>query len=196
MAHGEAQQIIESNDPSSLSLAGFTNGLDKIVRRISRGMNYIGMGSLLLLMLLTVSDVLLRFFFNKPILGSLELSEFIMVTVSFMVLPEMVIGGKDIGVDALTSRLSVSAKAILQSVTTFISLGLWSLVTWRLVVQALNVMNKGDLSENLNIPVYLFIFLAAFGSAVLSPGCCMSTGSILRKGLTLTALSGQFNSQL
>ena len=35
-------------------------------------LNYIGVGILTFMMLLTVSDVLLRFLFNKPILGPLN----------------------------------------------------------------------------------------------------------------------------
>jgi TRAP-type C4-dicarboxylate transport system permease small subunit len=54
------------------------------VNLVSRWFNYLGVGVLTIMMLLTVSDVLLRFVFNRPILGTLELTEYMMVPVVYI----------------------------------------------------------------------------------------------------------------
>lgn len=57
--------------------------IDKTLGWLSRLLNYIGMGAVVVIMLLTVADVLMRSLFNKPITGTEELTEYLMVAVVY-----------------------------------------------------------------------------------------------------------------
>ena len=60
-----------------------THSLDTVLGYASRVLNIIGVTCLVLMMLLTVSDVFMRYVFTQPIKGSVELTEYLMAVVGF-----------------------------------------------------------------------------------------------------------------
>ena len=56
---------------------------EAIVHRLGRVMNLFGLGVLCLMMLLTVADVLLRYTLNQSILGTIELTEYMMLIIFY-----------------------------------------------------------------------------------------------------------------
>ena len=56
----------------------------KIINSLSRMMNIAASGVLAAMMFLTVSDVFLRYFLRRPILGATELTENMMVCLAFL----------------------------------------------------------------------------------------------------------------
>ena len=119
------------------------------------------------MMLLTVADVVSRYFFNSPILGAYELSNFMLVIAVFfsMVCCEFTKGHITIGL--VVSRLGQRRQAVIDSIMYFLYLVTFCLLTWRLCVYAFSEIG-GFLSRSLNIPVFPFVFIAALGSALLS----------------------------
>jgi TRAP-type mannitol/chloroaromatic compound transport system permease small subunit len=92
--------------------------IDSILRNIFRGANIAGMVLLLVMMLLTVADVIMRSlpFINHPIKGATEITEYIMVC--------LVLGtawcmftGRTIRMDMIVSRFSVRVQAIVDTIT-------------------------------------------------------------------------------
>lgn len=87
----------------------------KRVHRLNFYVSVVGMALLIPLMLLTTGDVVGRSFFRKPIPGSFELSEFILAV--FILLgaayTQQVKG--HVGVDFVTSRLSIRARVSVRS---------------------------------------------------------------------------------
>ena len=57
--------------------------LDVILQRCVRVLNGVGLLGLVVLALVTVTDVMGRYLFNRPLLGALELSELLMVFLAF-----------------------------------------------------------------------------------------------------------------
>ena len=69
------------------------------------------------MVLTTVVDVFLRYLFNSPILGSYELTEFMMAILVFgSVAYTMVVKGH-VTVDLVITRLPARAQAILECIT-------------------------------------------------------------------------------
>jgi len=123
---------------------------------------------LLAMMLLITGDVILRYFFSMPILGTLEIVEVMLACVVFFILAQTMAKQKHATADVFTSRLSKRTQSFVNASNYFVCLGLCCLMTWRLGEQALNVLSHGDVTENLDIPIYPFVFITAFGSAILS----------------------------
>lgn len=142
--------------------------LERVAHPLSRVINNVGIGLVMVMMLLTVMDVSLRYLFNRPIPGAFELTGFMMAILVFFALAYTAIQRGHITIDLVVSRLPQRIQAVIYSITYFLSLGLFSLVTWRNVLQAKTTWLRSDVSADLLIPIAPFAFLVALGLAVLS----------------------------
>jgi len=136
----------------------------KGIRRINYIVCAVGMAMIIPLMLLTFADVMLRGFFNKPIPGSFEISQYILAI--FILLgaayTQQVKG--HVGVDFVTSRLSPRLRAICEIVTTLLSLFIVAVVVWQGWVVGIT---EKAVSDQLRIPQYPFKLLVAVGGLLL-----------------------------
>lgn len=138
--------------------------LKKRIRRINYVVCAIGMATIIPLMLLTFADVMLRSFFNKPIPGTFEISQYILAV--FILLgaayTQQVKG--HVGVDFVTSRLSPRLRTICEIVTTLLSLFIIAVVVWQGWVVGIE---EKAVSDQLRIPQYPFKVLVAVGGFLL-----------------------------
>lgn len=135
---------------------------------IGRLMNIVAMVVLLAMMLLTVSDVFLRYALKKPILDSIPLTEYMMVCAVFLALAWCEVNGKHVTVDIIVSRFSPRIQAIFSSCTYIIELGLCFLITWQSFRETLVIRQLQKTSLLLKVPVYPFYFILTFGFALFS----------------------------
>jgi len=142
--------------------------LDKVVHSVSAKItNGIAAAFLFLLMLLTCSDVILRYLFNKPILGSFELTEFIMAIVVSLSLAKCALQKGHVRVDLVVSRLSKRGQVIMNSIANITFLGLFALITWRIIPRTIQMIEVNQVTLILRIPVPPFVLTVAVGTAVL-----------------------------
>lgn len=141
--------------------------LETPIVSISRIMVIVAMVVVAVMMLLTVSDVFLRYAFKNPIPDSQELTEYLMVCVAFLGMAWVAIKGEHITVNLVISRLSPRAQAIFDSVTYFLGLGVVVLISWRNFLEAPIVRQIGLESLLLRIPEYPFYLVLAVGLAIL-----------------------------
>ena len=139
----------------------------KIVYAIAHVGGFIGSLTMVGLMLLTVGDVLLRYFFNAPILGSFELTEFSLIILVFFAIPWGTAQKVNVRVDLLVGPLPNRVRAIFDSVTCFLSTLITALLAWYTVPQAKYMMKLGSESDMLEIPLYPFYFIVAVGFFLL-----------------------------
>jgi len=136
----------------------------KGIRRANYVICAIGMAMIIPLMLLTFADVMLRGFFNKPIPGTFEISQYMLSV--FILLgaayTQQVKG--HVGVDFLTSRLSPRLQALCEIVTTLLSLLIIAVVVWQGWVEGIT---EKAVSDQLRIPQYPFRVLVAVGGFLL-----------------------------
>jgi len=142
--------------------------LEKAVFPVSRFLLLIGQFTLVLMVTLTVADVFLRYVFNRPILGSYELTEFMMAILVFSTIGYTMAIKGHVVVDLVFSQLPQKARDILECITSFIAFILFAIVTWRNALQAGTAWERNDVTAELFIPVSPFILFVALGVAVLS----------------------------
>ncbi|MGE3246547.1 MAG: TRAP transporter small permease [Beijerinckiaceae bacterium] len=123
-------------------------------------------GVLLLLMFFTVLDVVLRYFFNAPFRGSLEITEFAMALIVFLSLAYCGWTGSHIAVDLLDPWLNRPALRYLPSFMALLGGLLFAVVAWRMSVEAVESWSQA--SNMMRIPHYPFRLAGAFGSAVFA----------------------------
>src|SRR3972149_6961066 len=94
---------MENNPVKAAEAGGSMPASEAIVQKTVHVLNGIGMVALCLMMLATVADVFLRYLFNKPILGIVELVECLMVVVVFLALPRCTLRGGNARVEAVSA---------------------------------------------------------------------------------------------
>lgn len=144
-------------------MGGFER-LQRAVRRTSYGLCFFGMFFAIPLMLLTVADVFGRSFFNKPIPGSFELSEYMLAVIVLLGAGYTQQVKGHVGVDFLTRRLPDRLQAVLRALTTAAALAIVGLLIWQ---GFLDASQERAVSDQLRIPQWPFKMLVAVGGAVL-----------------------------
>jgi TRAP-type C4-dicarboxylate transport system permease small subunit len=140
--------------------------LGKAVSPVSRAMSSVGAGVLAVMMFLSAMDVLLRYFFNRPISGAMELIQYMMLTIVVSGFAHCAVEKSHIRVEVLIERCQPKTKAILYTITSLLSLGLFLLITRQAVVYAGFLRDAGMTSPVLLIPAYPFAIILALGTTV------------------------------
>jgi TRAP-type C4-dicarboxylate transport system permease small subunit len=139
----------------------------KAIRFLTRIMNMAASGMLGAMMLLTVADVCLRYFLRKPILGATEITENLMVCLTFFAVAWCAAQGSHLKVDLVMGRLSPRVQAFFDGLTTLAGLCLVILIAWRSFAEAGAMRELNIVSSLLKIPAYPFYYVVALGSAML-----------------------------
>ncbi len=136
--------------------------------------------------LMTCADVILRSTLNKPIFGSEEIvSVFAVLAIGFA-LPFSHRKDSHVGVEILMRLLSQKTQNRIKFVTNIFSFLLFTLLTWKMFVYAQTIERSGELSMNLELPMYYFIFALSFCLLVISL-CILKDILHFFKGVDTTA---------
>ena len=119
------------------------------------------------LVAITVFDVGGRYLFNKPLLGAVELSEFLLVIVAFAGLAWAERRNAHIAVDFFTARLPQRAQRALDAFGALVGALFWGCVGWRAAVQAEHVRGAHELSLSWHLPTWPFYLVVTLGSAMM-----------------------------
>lgn len=135
----------------------------KIIYSFSRYAGYVATVALGLMMLLTVADVFLRYFFSKPITGTTEITEFMLVIVVFPALAWCAVKKRHVNVDLLVSIFSPKVQLITDTITLLASLGIFIIISYHSVLESLDVNTT---TTFLNLPRAPFYWVMTFGFAL------------------------------
>jgi TRAP-type transport system small permease protein len=148
---------------------------DKLFGKTTRAINVftkmlclVSAAAMSIMTLVIVANVVGRYFFKKPLAGSIELIQMLAVVVVFFGVAYTEFRRGHVGVELLTAALSRPIQAILASIMCFLSAIYFAIMAWRCAVLAQEylfpVFRKTDV---LLIPFTPFIFVTALGSAAL-----------------------------
>lgn len=144
-----------------------SNSLNKILLPISVALQGVGAVVLAVMMFLTASDVTLRQF-KSPIMGTDDITAFLMAILISFGLAYCTIKKGHVQVDFIVERLPIRIQAIISSITTLFSFGLCVLITWQSFTNMISVYKSGATSWTLNIIVYPFAGVVAFGFSLFA----------------------------
>jgi TRAP-type C4-dicarboxylate transport system permease small subunit len=134
---------------------------------------------LLLLMFGTVADVVLRYFFNAPFRGSLEMTEFAMALIVYLSIAYCGWKGAHIEVDLFDKWLSRPALRLLPAILALIGAALFAVIAWLLASESFASMKQA--SNMMKIPYFPFRMTAAFGSAMFALVLVVQAVNIFRR---------------
>ncbi|MCK5554262.1 MAG: TRAP transporter small permease [Deltaproteobacteria bacterium] len=148
---------------------GKVHGLRRMIHRFSRVVYIVGgAGCMLGLMFLIVTDVGLRYLFNRPIVSSHELVMFMMAIMVFSALGYTASVDGHVKIDLVVSRLPKGTQRFFRGVTSLLSGALYAAIAQQNIVRVKTLRLEGLTSSILHLPVYPFYLFAAFGCALLS----------------------------
>ena len=134
--------------------------------RVLRFMALGGGVVLVALMGYTVLDVVLRYGFNKPFSGSLEVTEFAMALIVFFGIAHCGWTGGHVAVDILERPLENPRLRFIPILLALVSAVLFALIAWLTALEALTSMHR--VSNMVRWPHWPFQLSVAFGSAMFA----------------------------
>ncbi len=139
----------------------------KPLDNISSILKLLGAAALVGMMLLTVADVVGRFF-KYPIFGSVEVVGFLAAILVAAALPYTYKKDGHVGVEILLRLLPKKHQLKINILTRLLSLTLFCLITWQMFLYAGDIHETGEVSMNLEFPIYYIVYLLAVGLMIFS----------------------------
>ncbi len=138
--------------------------IKKLIRALSYWACSVGMFLIIPLMLMTTSDVISRSFFNKPIAGSFELSEYMLAIIILLAAAYTQQVKGHVWVDFFTVRFSRRVQNVFRVITDLASLFIIAVLVVMGYVQA---HEEKAVSDMLRIPQWPFKMLVCVGGLLL-----------------------------
>jgi TRAP-type C4-dicarboxylate transport system permease small subunit len=132
-----------------------------VVDRLGRWFENMAVIILAFMMMLVVTDVILRIF-GHPIIGTYEMVMILAGPLVAFAIPQTSIENQHISVDALTEQIerkSLSASAILFACTKALGMILFMVLGWFCMEKGIRMFEKGDISDARHIPLYPVAFM-------------------------------------
>ncbi len=133
----------------------------QVLNKLSDVLKLIGAVALTAMMMLTVVDVIGRFF-KSPIFGSVELVGFLATIVVAAALPYTYKMDGHVGVEILVRLLPDKTQIWIDIFTRVLTLVLFFLITWQMFLYAEDIQHTGEVSMNLQFPIYYIVYLLSF----------------------------------
>lgn len=140
------------------------------ISKISRWMNAIAAVALGFMILLTVSDVVLRYF-KKPIIGTYEMVGLSGAVIIGFALPFTSLMRGHVNVDFLTLKLSQKGQKISSSITKTLGIVLFLIIGWNLIVLGIDFHKVGEVTPTRHLPIYPVLYGVG--------GCCFFESFVL-----------------
>jgi len=142
--------------------------LDRATGRLFRWVNVLGVCMILAMMALTTIDVSLRYCCSRPITGTVELVEFMLVIAVFFGLAHTQRRGSNIAADIIDTLLPTRVIRVLEVFTGALALLLCIAMAWATFEEAVDPNAQWDTTDMLEVPIWPFKLLAAVGLGLLS----------------------------
>ncbi|MFH1651061.1 MAG: TRAP transporter small permease [Chloroflexota bacterium] len=139
----------------------------KVYHQLIRVLAAIGSFSIISIISLTVYDVFMRYVFNLPWVGTYEVTVFLLVVIVFFYMGHVTLTDSHVSIDMFVLKMRPRLRAFFASLSCFLCVVLYVLIVWRTLVFAARMRNVGQVSVLMDIPIYPFLYLVAFGSAIM-----------------------------
>jgi TRAP-type C4-dicarboxylate transport system permease small subunit len=134
-----------------------------IYRSISLLFGSVGGIVLICMMLITVCDVVGRYFFNRPITGVYEITECMMVVIVFLFFGHTQATKGHINIDFIVMRLPDRLRLAVAVFTHVVSLVMVIILTWMSIIRWTELMDINEHTTNLNLPISPFMLILCIG---------------------------------
>jgi TRAP-type C4-dicarboxylate transport system permease small subunit len=149
-------------------MAEIIKSLDKGMGQINSALRYVCMSLLFFMMVLGTCDVMGRYLFNKPILGTFEVFEILLPAIVLLGLGYTQGNNAHVRVEILLSRLSFRKKTVLNLITNGCALFISVLILWRGWLLTTGYWRMGRMIPTIEVPMFLPQLLVPLGASMLT----------------------------
>jgi TRAP-type C4-dicarboxylate transport system permease small subunit len=132
---------------------------------VARAQLWLAAAALIILMMATVFDVALRYLLRRPIGGSYDMVETMLLVFVFNGMAAAFLGRRHIVIDILDNAVGPRITAVLIRIADILSVLCLALLIWAMLLPAGQAYQYGDVKMELRIPIYLLWWLALASSA-------------------------------
>ncbi|MDH4291406.1 MAG: TRAP transporter small permease [Dehalococcoidia bacterium] len=142
--------------------------MNKVISYPSNLLAAAAMVAMVFMMLAVSADVFMRFVFRSPILGIWDLSTLAYVVIVWGPMAMAAIKGSHIMLTFLVERMPRLPRLGLELVISLVTTGMLGMVSWRLLIHAMDMGAKQTLTAVLRIPYEPLGYFAAFACAIMA----------------------------
>jgi TRAP-type C4-dicarboxylate transport system permease small subunit len=154
-----------------------------MVKLLAWGFTLLGMAVTAAMTMLTVADVFMRWALGRPITGTVEITEFIMVCLLIGLAP-CALEGRHISVDVIVRRLPPKGREIIEAGNLLVGSALVVVMAWQGFMSGLDALHRDLRSSMVSIPVFPFYIVLSLGFASLFLAMVYLFVRIIRKETT------------
>lgn len=116
---------------------------------------------LFVLMVITFVDVISRYVFNRPLSGSFEITELMLLVLIFAGLPLVSHADEHVTMDFIDKMLGAGARAVLRRLVDAVCAAVMLFLAWQVWVKAGKLAGYGDTTDVMRIPIAPFVYFMA-----------------------------------
>ena len=157
----------------------------RALERLEIALTLLSATTLFVLMFYVTAEVLMRYLFNRPLPGHLELTQLLIAPAVFLALSWVQARRGHVGMDLLHEKLSPRGRAAADCITLALALATFAVITWFSARSTWTAWDVGDVTPTANITTWWSRAAVPVGSALL----CIRLGLQLVENLGV--LSGR-----
>jgi len=142
---------------------------EKFNRKISMGIEWIGLLAFVFMMLVTTIDVLGTKLFLLPVFGSLDMMMLAQLLAMTFTASATLIVGLHVKVEFFIPLLPQRLQAVVECLVFLLAFVLFAVITWRLLVYSYDLQIEGEVTSTASIPFFPF----AYGAAIACIPVCL-----------------------
>lgn len=109
-------------------------------------------------MIIMSTEVVMRYFFNRPLGWAVELSTYLLVYICFLAAPYVLLQNKHVMMDIVYAKLPVNTRCWLDLISSILMIFVSSIITWYSYKVTMDLFQSGMLVHGtLEIPKYIIV---------------------------------------
>jgi TRAP-type transport system small permease protein len=132
--------------------------VDKLLKMVGQGFNWIALVSLLAMFAVIAVDILSSKLMNRPLSGAVDTVCLLATIVTAFAVSQTILAGRHIEVEFIVICLPQKIRRFFNTFASFLSLLFFLLLTWRCLVYAHDLRILGEVSLTQRIPIAPFVY--------------------------------------
>ena len=142
------------------------SSFDRRLGGVTRALALVGGVAVVFIMLVTVADVAMRYLFNSPIKGTLDLTQMAMVVTVFCAIGYAGWTGRHIVVDMIPPVFPPAVERLWMALIDLVGAAFMLGIAWQSVLATIDYAKTGEVSFTLHVPLYPFFAVVGIGALV------------------------------
>ena len=137
--------------------------LDGLVKNLSRVMDWLAGFCIVLMMLLIVTNIILRAVFKHPLVGTVDFVNILIALTIGLSIAYCAVQDGHIAIEFFVDKMPASVTAVIKSMVNLIALVFWGVTAWYMIGFAGSMNVNGQVAATSQIPLSPVAYIIALG---------------------------------